>query len=120
MKILFVNGSAKFHGRYRGRARRGTHDSEDAYLRVSDLRVRFATEDGEVRAVDGVSFGVTRGRTLGIVGESGSGKSVTSLAILGLHSRRRTEVAGSITVGGREVIGSARTRCARCAATTWR
>jgi peptide/nickel transport system ATP-binding protein len=79
--------------------------AEDPYLRVSELRVRFATEDGEVRAVDGVSFGVARGRTLGIVGESGSGKSVTSLAILGLHSRRRTEVSGSITVGGREVIG---------------
>ncbi|MFG1915554.1 ABC transporter ATP-binding protein [Micromonospora sp. NPDC048898] len=82
-------------------------DSSDAYLRVRDLRVRFDTEDGVVRAVDGVSFAVERGRTLGIVGESGSGKSVTSLAILGLHDPKRTTVTGEISVGGRQVVGLA-------------
>ncbi|MCW3842525.1 ATP-binding cassette domain-containing protein, partial [Micromonospora yasonensis] len=75
------------------------------YLRVRDLGVRFDTEDGVVRAVDGVSFSVERGRTLGIVGESGSGKSVTSLAILGLHSAKRATITGEIAVGGRQVVG---------------
>jgi oligopeptide/dipeptide ABC transporter, ATP-binding protein, C-terminal domain len=75
------------------------------YLQVRDLRVRFRTEDGVVRAVDGVSFAVERGRTLGIVGESGSGKSVTSLAVLGLHDPRRTEISGEIRVGGRNLVG---------------
>ncbi|WP_307812470.1 ABC transporter ATP-binding protein [Micromonospora coerulea] len=75
------------------------------YLRVNDLRVRFDTEDGVVRAVDGVSFAVERGRTLGIVGESGSGKSVTSLAILGLHHTKRATITGEISVGGRQLVG---------------
>ncbi|MEU7762669.1 ABC transporter ATP-binding protein, partial [Micromonospora aurantiaca (nom. illeg.)] len=78
---------------------------EGPYLRVRDLRVRFDTEDGVVRAVDGVSFAVERGRTLGIVGESGSGKSVTSLAILGLHNAKRTAISGEISVGGRQLVG---------------
>ncbi len=77
----------------------------DPYLQVRDLRVRFATEDGVVRAVDGVSFAVERGRTLGIVGESGSGKSVTSLAVLGLHDPKRATITGEILVGGRDVVG---------------
>ncbi|WFE42257.1 ABC transporter ATP-binding protein [Micromonospora sp. WMMD998] len=75
------------------------------YLQVRDLRVRFDTEDGVVRAVDGVSFAVQRGRTLGIVGESGSGKSVTSLAILGLHNSARATITGEISVGGRQLVG---------------
>ena len=77
----------------------------DPYLQVRDLRVRFATEDGVVRAVDGVSFAVERGRTLGIVGESGSGKSVTSLAVLGLHDPKRATITGEILVGGRDIVG---------------
>ena len=67
--------------------------------------MQFSTEDGVVRAVDGVSFSVERGRTLGIVGESGSGKSVTSLAVLGLHDPKRTRVSGEIIVNGRNLVG---------------
>ncbi|MGI5145536.1 ABC transporter ATP-binding protein [Plantactinospora sp. CA-294935] len=85
--------------------------TDEAYLRVRDLRVRFRTEDGVVRAVDGLSFAVQRGRTLGIVGESGSGKSVTSLAVLGLHDPRRTEISGEILVGGRDIVGLPDAQC---------
>jgi peptide/nickel transport system ATP-binding protein len=84
----------------------GKHAQTDsgAYLRVNDLRVAFSTEDGVVRAVDGVSFSVERGRTLGIVGESGSGKSVTSLSIMGLHNRKRTNMSGEILVDGQDIL----------------
>ena len=54
-----------------------------ALLEVDDLRTYFKTRAGEVHAVDGVSFAVDRGKTLGIVGESGCGKSVTALSIMG-------------------------------------
>ncbi|MGW1375168.1 ABC transporter ATP-binding protein [Streptomyces sp. NPDC002446] len=72
-------------------------------LRVRDLTVTFRTPRGPVRAVDGLDFEVRGGRTLGIVGESGSGKSVTSLAVMGLHTG--AAVTGSITLGGRELTG---------------
>src|SRR5215475_13914021 len=79
-----------------------------AFLDVRDLRVHFPTDDGIVKAVDGVSFKLERGHTLGIVGESGSGKSVTSLGILGLHRGRGGGlVSGQVYLDGQELIGSA-------------
>lgn len=77
-----------------------------AYLEVSDLKVHFPTDDGVVKAVDGLSFSVERGKTLGIVGESGSGKSVTSLAILGLQKGTRAQVTGEIWVDGHEIVAA--------------
>jgi peptide/nickel transport system ATP-binding protein len=82
-----------------------------AMLEVRDLRVQFRTDDGLVKAVDGLSFDVERGRTLGIVGESGSGKSVTSLAIMGLHrtstnKRGGTKVSGTIRLDGEDLVSS--------------
>ena len=75
-----------------------------SFLDVRDLRVHFPTEDGLVKSVDGVSFTLEKGRTLGIVGESGSGKSVTSLALLGLHKNTRARVSGEIWLEGRELV----------------
>jgi peptide/nickel transport system ATP-binding protein len=75
------------------------------FLDVRDLRVHFPTDDGLVKSVDGVSFTLEKGRTLGIVGESGSGKSVTSLALLGLHKNSRARVSGEIWLEGNELVG---------------
>jgi len=74
-------------------------------LSVRDLAVTFATKHGRVRTVDSLAFEVRRGRTLGIVGESGSGKSVTSMAVMGLHTG--AEVTGSIAFDGQELVGLA-------------
>ncbi|MBO9521465.1 MAG: ABC transporter ATP-binding protein [Nocardioidaceae bacterium] len=73
-------------------------------LVVEDLRVVYATDEGEAVTVDGLSFEVREGETLGIVGESGSGKSMTSLAVLGLLPRA-ARVTGSIRFRGRELVG---------------
>jgi len=78
-----------------------------AYVEVRDLKVEFPTEDGIVRAVDGVSFSVDRGRTIAIVGESGSGKSVTSQAIMGLHDRKTANISGEVLLGGVDLISMA-------------
>ncbi|MHC5011547.1 MAG: ATP-binding cassette domain-containing protein, partial [Planctomycetota bacterium] len=75
-------------------------------LDVRDLATEFVTDDGLVRAVDGVSFGVARGEVLGIVGESGCGKSVTNLSVLGLLPRPQGRIArGSVRFQGRELVG---------------
>jgi peptide/nickel transport system ATP-binding protein len=73
-------------------------------LEVDDLRVIFDTEDGLVHAVDGISYSVDTGKTLGIVGESGSGKSVSSLTTLGLTRAGNTRIEGRITFAGQELL----------------
>jgi oligopeptide/dipeptide ABC transporter ATP-binding protein len=73
-------------------------------LEVSDLEVSFHTEDGEVRAVDGVSFAVEKGETLGIVGESGCGKSVANMTILGLTRTPSTSISGRAVFAGSDLI----------------
>ncbi|MGW1707671.1 ABC transporter ATP-binding protein [Streptomyces sp. NPDC002206] len=82
----------------------------EAFLSVRDLKVHFPTDDGIVKSVDGLSFQLERGKTLGIVGESGSGKSVTSLAVMGLHrsgqARSRPHISGEIWLDGEELIGA--------------
>ena len=78
--------------------------AEGALLDVSDLVVDFRTPRGRLRAVDGVSFSLERGRTLGLVGESGSGKSVTSLAIPRLLAPTAEVVSGRILFEGRDLV----------------
>jgi len=76
-----------------------------AILKVDDLRVSFATEDGVVQAVSGVSFELQAGEVLAIVGESGSGKSVTAQTITGLTRAPNARITGSVTYRGRELNG---------------
>jgi peptide/nickel transport system ATP-binding protein len=76
------------------------------HLEVEDLRVHFSTDDGLVKSVDGLSFHLDRGQTLGIVGESGSGKSVTSMAVMGLHTAKNAHISGSIKLDGQELVGA--------------
>jgi peptide/nickel transport system ATP-binding protein len=75
-----------------------------ALLEVKDLRTSFKTEDGIVKAVDGVSFSVEKGQTLGIVGESGCGKSVTCLTIMGLNPKRNTMSSGEALWKGKDLL----------------
>src|SRR6266487_1684428 len=90
-------------------------DAPSDLLAVHDLHVHFPTDDGLVKAVDGLSFTLDRGQTLGIVGESGSGKSVTSLGILGLHHGTSARITGQVWLDGEELInaGTARVRALR-------
>jgi oligopeptide/dipeptide ABC transporter ATP-binding protein len=76
-----------------------------AILEVNDLRTYFKTRAGEVHAVDGVSFELESGKTLGIVGESGCGKSVTAFSIMGLVVPPGRVVGGSVMFDGRELVG---------------
>jgi peptide/nickel transport system ATP-binding protein len=75
----------------------------EALLRVEDLRVEFPSEDGLVHAVDGITYQVFPGRTLGIVGESGSGKTVASLTTIGLTQRMGARISGRISFEGRDL-----------------
>jgi oligopeptide/dipeptide ABC transporter ATP-binding protein len=75
-----------------------------ALLEVKDLKTYFRTDDGIVKAVDGVSFTVEKGRTLGIVGESGCGKSVTCLTIMGLNAKRNTISSGEVLFKGENLL----------------
>jgi oligopeptide/dipeptide ABC transporter ATP-binding protein len=76
----------------------------ESLLSVEDLKVHFVTDDGVVKAVDGVSFEVEQGRTLGIVGESGCGKSVANLTILGLTRAPNARISGRIMFEGQDLI----------------
>jgi peptide/nickel transport system ATP-binding protein len=74
-------------------------------LRVENLHVEFPTEDGIVKAVDGITYEVGRGRTLGVVGESGSGKTVAAMTILGLTRAQGAKITGRILFEGRDLLG---------------
>ena len=78
----------------------------DRLLEVEDLQVSFATEDGLVRAVDGVSFTLDRGEVLAIVGESGSGKSVSVMTLMGLTRSPNSRFGGAARLGDRELLGA--------------
>jgi peptide/nickel transport system ATP-binding protein len=78
--------------------------ASEPLLRVEDLRVEFPSEDGLVHAVDGITYQVFPGKTLGIVGESGSGKTVASLTTLGLTRRTGARISGKILFGGQDLV----------------
>jgi oligopeptide/dipeptide ABC transporter ATP-binding protein len=79
-------------------------DASEPLLSVDGLRIQFSTRRGTVYAVNGISFALERGGTLGIVGESGCGKSVSALALLGILPRTGRAVAGSATFDGRDLL----------------
>jgi peptide/nickel transport system ATP-binding protein len=78
---------------------------EGPLLEVTDVTTHFQTDRGLVRSVDGVSFTLERGKTIGIVGESGSGKTVLSRSVMGLLPRRGLVRSGSVRFEGKEMIG---------------
>jgi peptide/nickel transport system ATP-binding protein len=73
-------------------------------LEVKDLKVHFPTDDGLVKAVDGVSYSLQPGETLGIVGESGSGKSVSSLTVMGLITPKQANISGEVLFQGQDLL----------------
>ncbi len=76
----------------------------DPLLEVKDLKVHFKTDDGIVKAVDGVSYSIEPGETLGIVGESGSGKSVCSLTVMGLTDSKYADISGEVLFRGVDLL----------------
>ena len=80
--------------------------ASDKLIEVKDLRVSFFTPAGEVKAVNGISFELERGKVLGIVGESGSGKSVTAYSIMQILAGTGKIVGGSIKLDGQELVGA--------------
>ncbi|MEF9996693.1 MAG: ATP-binding cassette domain-containing protein, partial [Burkholderiaceae bacterium] len=76
-----------------------------ALIEVSNLVTEFATRDGVLRAVDGVSFSLERGQVLGLVGESGSGKSVTGFSIMGLIDAPGRVAGGTVNFAGDNLVG---------------
>jgi peptide/nickel transport system ATP-binding protein len=79
-------------------------NGSETLLEVRDLNVAFSTEDGVVRAVDGVNVTVKRGQSVGIVGESGSGKSVSMLTVMGLSRSRNAQISGSAMFEGQDLL----------------
>jgi nickel transport system ATP-binding protein len=79
--------------------------NERNILNVRDLEVQVKTEEGYITLVKDISFGIEKGKILGLVGESGSGKTVTSMSIIQLLNRKNTKIEGSITLQGRELNG---------------
>ena len=73
-------------------------------LEVKDLKVHFPTEDGVVKAVDGLNFSLQAGETLGVVGESGSGKSVSFLTVMGLINKKSAMVEGQVLFQGQDLV----------------
>ena len=98
-----ANGTSTGQGNAAHEARPG-EQSGGSFVEVRDLLVHFPTSDGVVKAVDGLSFSLERGKTLGIVGESGSGKSVSSSAILGLYRGSTATVSGEILLEGTDLL----------------
>ncbi|MEZ5221298.1 MAG: ABC transporter ATP-binding protein [Ilumatobacteraceae bacterium] len=83
----------------------GTRETDDPLLEVEDLHTTFTLGHGSVRAVDGVSLTLHRGKTLGVVGESGSGKTVLSRTIMGLNTASNVTISGSVRYAGEELVG---------------
>ena len=77
--------------------------SDEPLLQINDLKVHFDTDDGVVKAVDGLSLEIKRGEMLGIVGESGSGKSVANMTVLGLTRATNADISGEILFEGRDL-----------------